>query len=242
MRVAVIDDELPSRQVIKNILDVYCPFVEVVAEEGSVSKAISSINDTKPEVVFLDIELKGGNGFDVLRDLNYAPQVIFTTAYSQYAINAIKVHAFDYLLKPINEDELVATITKYKKHVEDNTKQKEKPESEVNFFTYSSHEGKHVIRHSDIIYFESSGAYTYCITTAGRTLISRNLGEVEREVGEKDFFRTHHSFIINLSKIVKVELKRNGKIYLEGNHTVPVAQRKIKEFKSYLNDDVEQEE
>ena len=242
MRVAVIDDEVPSRQVILNILKVYCPTVEVVAEEGSVSKAISSINDTRPEVVFLDIELKGGNGFDVLRDLQYAPQVIFTTAYSQYAINAIKVHAFDYLLKPINEEELVATITKCKKHVLESEKAKDKQESDINFFTYSSHDGKHVIRHSEIIYFESSGAYTYCVTTSGKTLISRNLGEVEREIGLRDFFRTHHSFIINLSKIVRVELKRSGKIYLEGNHIVPVAQRKIKEFKSYLKDDVEQEE
>lgn len=242
MKVAVIDDETPSRQVIINILNVYCPFAEIVAEEGSVAKAITAINETKPEVVFLDIELKGGNGFDVIRDLQYAPQIIFTTAYSQYAINAIKVHAFDYLLKPINEDELVNTIKKYKNHVAAVQKQKDKPETEINFFTYSSHEGKHVIRYTDIIYFESSGAYTYCVTSAGKTLISRNLGEVEREVAGDEFFRTHHSFIINLKKIIKVELKRNGKIYLENGDTVPVAQRKIKKFKSYLNDDVEHEE
>lgn len=233
---------MPSRQVIINILKEYCPYVNIVAEEGSVSRAITSINDARPDLVFLDIELKGGNGFDVLRDLQYSPQIIFTTAYSQYAINAVKVHAFDYLLKPINEEELIASVNKCHEVFLAGQKPKEKADTELGFFSYNSYDGKHAVRYADILFFESSGAYTFCVTSGDKTLISRNLGDIEKELPVKEFFRTHHSYIINLNKIKKVELKRNGTIYLENNHMVPVAQRKIKEFKGFLNDEIEQEE
>ncbi len=238
MKVGIVDDEVPSRQVIRNILKSYCAYADIVVEEGSVSKAISSLNEKKPDVVFLDIELRGGNGFDVLKGLTYEVMVIFTTAYSEYALNAIKVKAFDYLLKPIQEAELVAAMSLCRDKVQ-NSRNRDKNDSEIAFFSFASLDGTHVIPYNEILYFEGSGAYTYCVRDSGRTLFSKHLGEVEKDVTDNGFFRTHHSFILNLSKIEKAELKRSGKVFLKGGHVVPVAQRKIKEFRLFLKEGME---
>jgi len=238
MKVGIIDDEVPSRQVIRNILKTYCPFADIAAEEGSVARAITSLNEKKPDVIFLDIELRGGSGFDVVKGLSYEALIIFTTAYSAYALNAIKVRAFDYLLKPIQESELVSALSLCRDKLAEN-KNREKSESDLSFFSFASLEGTHVIPYNDILYFEGSGSYTYCVTDHARSLFSKHLGEIEKEVTEKGFFRSHHSFILNLARIEKAELKRNGKVFLKGGHVVPVAQRKIKEFRSLLKEGLE---
>lgn len=239
MKVGIIDDELPSRQVIKNILKQYCPFAEIVVEESSVTRSLASLNEKRPDVIFLDIELRGGSGFDVLKDLKYEAMIIFTTAYSAYALNAIKVRAFDYLLKPIQETELVSALNLCREKLNSQTRSKEKPESDLAFFSFASLDGTHLIPYSDILFFEGSGSYTYFVTASSRSLFSKHLGEVEKEVLEHGFFRTHHSFILNLSKIERAELKRNGKVFLNSGLVVPVAQRKIKEFRAFLKDGME---
>jgi two-component system LytT family response regulator len=233
MKVGVIDDEIPNRRVIIDILKAFCPYAIVVAEEGSVAGSITILNKEQPEVVFLDIELKNGTGFDVINGLNYKPEIIFTTAYSQYAINAIKVRAFDYLLKPINEDELIASLEKCKAQLEQPETKIEATADQV-FFHLSTLEGRQAIRYQDIFYFEGSGSYTYCVTENGRELFSRNLGEVEKEIKSQQFFRTHHSYIVNVSKISKIVLRRNGQVFLVNGVAIPVAQRKIKDFKHAL--------
>jgi two-component system, LytTR family, response regulator len=239
MKIGIVEDEIPSRQVIKNIIRTFCAYANIVAEEGAVSLAISALNEKRPEVIFLDIELRGGSGFDVLKGLQYEPLIIFTTAYSAYALNAIKVRAFDYLLKPIQEAELVAAVSLCRDKLSEQARLRERPEPELSFFSFASLDGTHVIPYSDILYFESSGSYTYCVTEQTRSLFSKHLGEVEKEVCTQGFFRSHHSYILNLSKIERAELKRNGTVFLKGGQSVPVAQRKIKEFRSLIKDGLE---
>lgn len=235
MTIGIIDDETRNRLLLKSILQAYAPEEQIIVDEGLIEPAIEKLNHLRPDVVFLDIELKNGTGFDILKGLTYSPEVIFTTAYSQYAIDAIKVHAFDYILKPINEKELVASLNQCRNKIEKNKTQEVPAPIGKSFFNIATVEGKISLNYADIFYFESSGSYTYCATPDKKILFSRNIGEVEKELPKNIFFRTHHSFIVNLTKVNKIEIKRNGKLHLNNSEVIPLAQRKIKEFKQFFN-------
>jgi two-component system, LytTR family, response regulator len=232
--VGIIDDEKANRSVIKNILTEYCAYANIIVEDGLIESSVKELNLKKPEVIFLDIELKNGTGFDILTQLNYKPEVIFTTAYSQYAINAIKIKAFDYILKPINEEELVNSLKNCKEKILNAKEFAKNALGTDTFYNIATNEGKLSLNFNDILYFEGSGSYTYCVTVSKKILFSKNIGEVEKEIASSLFFRTHHSYIVNLTKINRIEIKRNGKLFLNNNESIPLSQRKIKEFKIFF--------
>lgn len=227
MTVAIIDDEVNNRSVIKSILNANCPFVEIVVEDGLINESIRKINLSRPELIFLDIELKNGTGFDIIKGLNYEPEIIFTTAYSQYAIDAIKVSAFDYILKPINDQELIDSVVRFMAKKEQAVNASN---SASGFFSFATSEGKQSFNYNQIFYFESSGSYTYCVTDNKKIIFSKNIGEVEKEIPSSVFFRTHHSYIVNLYKIEKVKITRGGQINLSNGDFIPVSQRKTTQF------------
>lgn len=232
--IGIIDDEKANRAVIKNILAEYCTYANIIVEEGLIEDSVKELNLKKPDVIFLDIELKNGNGFDILEKINYKPEVIFTTAYSQYAINAIKVRAFDYILKPINEEELVNSLKNCREKLLNSKEYNKNLLVTANFYHIATNEGKLSLNFNDIFYFEGSGSYTFCVTASKKILFSKNIGEVEKEIPSNLFFRTHHSYIVNLTKINRIEIKRNGKLFLNNGENIPLSQRKIKEFKNYF--------
>ena len=233
MTIGIIDDENSNRLLIRSILQALAPEEPIIVDEALIDPAIISLNKLRPDIVFLDIKLKNGTGFDILKKLNYKPEIIFTTAYSQYAIDAIKVHAFDYILKPINESELIKSLKNCKEKLKSEDTGKFTLQS--NFYNIATNDGKYSLNYSEIYYFESSGSYTYCVTNTKKTIFSKNIGEVEKEIPADIFFRTHHGFIVNLTKINRIEIKRNGKLYLTNKKVIPLSQRKIKEFKSMFS-------
>jgi len=224
MKTAIIDDELQNRLVLRRIIEDNCPQLDIVVDEGSIEKAIEKINAHQPDLVFLDIRLKNGTGFDIVDQLTYKPKIIFTTAYSEYALKAFKVHAVDYLLKPIDEQELVSSVTKLGKLLP--AKQAQPPQA----YTYAVNGEKKSISYDEIFYFESAGMHTYLATETERILLSKNIGEVEKELMENKFYRTHHSYIVNLKKIRSIDVKRNGQINLANSETIPVSQRRLSDF------------
>lgn len=231
MNVGIVDDEQNNRQVIRNIINRNCPTVQITVEEGLIETAIKNLNKHKPELLFLDIELKNGTGFDIIQKLDYKPEIIFTTAYSQYAINAIKVHAFDYILKPINDNELINSLFAVKEKIKANAPLPEIRElSSRKFYIINTNDGKQTLNHNHILYFEGAGAYTYCVTPLKRTIFSKNIGEVEKELPQELFYRTHNSFIVNLNKIKHIETRRSGHITMDNDDILPISQRKIKTF------------
>ena len=230
MNVGIVDDEQNNRLVIRNIINQNCPTVQITVEEGLIDKAIENLNRFRPELLFLDIELKNGTGFDIIQKLQYNPEIIFTTAYSQYAINAIKVHAFDYILKPINDNELIASLFSVKEKIKKNTQVETREHSVRKFYLINTNEGKQTLNYNHILYFEGAGAYTYCVTPYKRIIFSKNIGEVEKEIPQEVFFRTHNSFIVNLNKIKHIETKRSGHITMDNDDVLPISQRKIKTF------------
>jgi len=232
MKIAIIDDETNNRLVLKKIIDRHCSFAAIVVEDGYIETSITKINEQKPDVVLLDVEMKNGTGFDIIKGLNYLPLFIFTTAYEKYALQAIKNQASDYILKPIQEDELLLALESCRKKLAENA-DSEKPAAQ-SFFTYSTNEEKKTISADEILYFEGSGAYVFCVTAGEKILISKNIGEIEKKLNEKAFVRCHQSFIVNLKHIVSFNQKRNGNLVLSNGGEIPVSQRKMKLIASHL--------
>lgn len=212
LRAIIVDDEQPSREALFNYITEFCPEVEVVEQCKSVSLAYLAINQLNPDLVFLDIEMPGGNGFDLLAmfpTINF--KVIFITAFSNYATRAFRVAAADYLLKPIKINELKEAIAKVKKELEtsgsfknlqtllENIDKKSEPDKNL---VISNSKGFDVIKISDIILCQADGYCTnFFIKGKIKITSARNLKFYEELLPKSFFMRIHHSYIINIEHV-----------------------------------------
>ena len=207
----VVDDEEPSREALKNYISDFCSDVEVVATASSVKTAYRAIQKHKPDLVFLDIEMPDGKGFDLLKmfdSINF--RVIFVTAYSEYAIKAFRVNALDYLLKPVKIDELKNAVEKIKVSVAEFDSEKLsgilKGMSDGVFFhptlVVSNVKGYEVLKVNEIIMCKADGYCTNFYLTGDRKVnSSRNLKQFEEQMVEYGFIRVHNSFLVNLHHV-----------------------------------------
>jgi len=227
MKVAVFDDEINSRELLETLLRKYCPNVQTIESASSTFEGISLINRLHPDLIFLDIEMPGGNGFtllDAFKKANFL--TCFATGYEKYAVQAIKYGAFGYLLKPIDITELKELILK----VEEKISQRKEPISSETIIV-SENEIHHVINYADILQIEAAGNYTYIHLHDGKKILSdRRISELESLLPENQFFKTHRSHMVNLSKILRMEEGRTGKAILVNNLEVPIANRRLKDF------------
>jgi two-component system LytT family response regulator len=236
----IIDDEAKGRLALREKLSAYCPLVKVIAEAGNGQEALLLIQHHKPQLIFLDIEMPRMNGFEMLNALpekNF--HVIFTTAYDQYAIKAIKYAAFDYLLKPIDIEELKTAVEKIELKETNQTKKQaellqqnmEHPKKQLNKLAIPTLEGLLFFDINDIIHLEANSNYTF-IYFSGKPKItaSKTLKEFEDILPESIFFRTHHSHLINLNYIKRYIKGDGGQIELQNGTYVDVSRRKKEEF------------
>jgi two-component system, LytTR family, response regulator len=236
----IIDDEAKGRLALSQKLFTYCTQVQVVAEASNGQEALLLIQHHKPQLVFLDIEMPKMNGFEMLNALpekNF--HVIFTTAYDQYAIKAIKYAAFDYLLKPVDIEELKTAVEKIelketnqtKKQVELLQQNIEHSKKQLNKLAVPTLDGLLFFDINDIIHLEANSNYTF-IHFLGKPKItaSKTLKEFEELLPEEIFFRTHHSHLINLNYIKKYIKGDGGQIELQNGNVVDVSRRKKEEF------------
>jgi two-component system LytT family response regulator len=236
----IIDDEAKGRLALREKLSAYCPLVKVLAEAGNGQEALLLIQHHKPQLIFLDIEMPRMNGFEMLNALTEKNfHVIFTTAYDQYAIKAIKYAAFDYLLKPIDIEELKAAVEKIELKETNQTKKQaellqqniEHPKKQLNKLAIPTLEGLLFFDINDIIHLEANSNYTF-IHFLGKPKItaSKTLKEFEEILPEDIFFRTHHSHLINLNYIKRYIKGDGGQIELQNGNYVDVSRRKKEEF------------
>jgi two-component system, LytTR family, response regulator len=232
LKAIIVDDEKPSREALSNYINEYCPGVEIVAECKSAKAAYKSIMEYQPQLVFLDIEMPRGNGFDLLKMFKTIPfKVIFVTAFSEYAIQAFRFSATDYLMKPVKVGELIEAVDKVK--LELNTMDSfqniitllenfDSPAGETKKLVIPDLKGFSVIRISEIVYCEADG---YCTTfhLAGNSKISssKNLKYYEELLPAKQFMRVHHSYIINIQHVIGYT--HQGEILLSGNQSCPLS-------------------
>jgi len=236
IRVIIVDDEKTSRDTLIGLLGRYCKNVEVIGQADGVASGIEVIRKNAPDVVFLDIQMPDGSGFRLLEEIGEVNfEVIFTTAYDQYAIKAIKYSALDYLLKPVVPDDLVNAVKKAEqkknlgqmsqniKTLLENLSQQNEPRKIV----LSTAEKMHIVEIDDILRCESDDYYTRFFFKDGKTLlISKTLKENEELLGEKYFIRPHKSHLVNI-KYIKGFLKNDGGYIVMSDGTkVPVSRRK----------------
>lgn len=236
----VVDDELKSRESLKKMLLTFCEGVDVLATCQNVAEGLEAIAQYKPDVVFLDVQMQGETGFDLLTKLKSIDfEVIFTTAYSEYAIKAIQFSAIGYLLKPIDINELQSAVERVKGKQEGSIVermqqllQNVKTTNHENYkMALPTAEGLTFIKVSEIMYLKASGNYTEIYMTNGhKHLVSRNLKEYEDMLSEQNFFRIHHSSLINVNFIQSYVRGEGGYVIMNDNSSLDVSRRKKEAF------------
>ncbi len=246
LRAVIIDDEQKGIKALKLILENHAPDIKVVAQHTSAREGIGCIEDYKPEIVFLDINMPQMDGFELLNNLNWRNfHLIFTTAHPEYGLKALKNNAIDYLLKPIDPEDLRFAINKVKTLVDNHGFIKELnyarllkelyPEQPKKIIV-NSRTGTESIELSDILYFESVSNYTQiCHKDSQLALCSKTMREFELQVceGHADFMRVHHSFIINLRRVTRY-LKVPEMIVMQNDRQIPLARSKRGVFYKWL--------
>jgi two-component system LytT family response regulator len=236
----IVDDESKSRESLRILLEDFCEDVKVCALCQNVDEGIAAIRQHKPEVVFLDIQMQRETGFDLLtriKDINF--EVIFTTAYSEYAIKAFKFSAIDYLLKPIDIEELKHALDKVNNKLNDNITirlqhlvQNLRSTSPENYkLALPTTEGLYFVKVADIVYCEASSNYTEIVTDDGKKhIVSRTLKEYDEMLTDHNFYRIHNSYLINLNAIKKYVRGEGGYVVMNNDRSLDVSKRKKEGF------------
>ncbi|MFY8128283.1 MAG: LytR/AlgR family response regulator transcription factor [Chitinophagaceae bacterium] len=240
MKILIIDNEAPIRTMLAAMLQHIVDVNDEIFEANGVVTGLQNIETIGPDIVFLDIEMDDGTGFDLLQQLHKINfQLIITTAHNKYAIDAFKVSAIDYLLKPISQTDLIKSIEKAKlyishSHVEQQLQVLMSQINKTNGFNkkivLKDIDSTYFIAVNDILYCEAGGTYTkFFFSNSNPILVSKNLKEYESILEPLGFIRTHHSYLVNPNKIKMISKKEQGCLVLEGGSLVPISQRK-KEF------------
>lgn len=239
LNIVIIEDEKHSRELLKKLLEDFCEDITILGMASSVQEAISLLSNKKPDLVFLDIELQPGTGFDILDQLDSIDfEIVFTTAFEQYAIKAIKMSSLDYLLKPIDFIELQKAVKKAKQKKRntnynlqvssllENIRQDEKKK-----ICLATSEGYEFIDIKKIIYCKADGAYTHFILDNNETLfVSKHLKEYENILESPSFLRVHNSYLINLRKVKKYVKGDGGYILMINDDHLTISSRKKEIF------------
>jgi two-component system LytT family response regulator len=234
----VIDDEQNAVVNIELILKEFCPDIELVGSATSPVEGLKLINELNPDILFLDIEMPGMNGFELLNSLpNRNFDVIFVTAYNQYAIEAFKVNAIDYILKPVNIQDLIASVNKLVNSRKANESQDSKIEQLLQSMTgkqktklpIAGLEGIEYIDMDEIIHIEADGGYSDIYLEDRKITTSKNLKEIQNKLDMTKFFRTHNSHIVNLEHVKKFSTREQYAEMSNGSQ-VPVSRRSKDEF------------
>ena len=241
MRAIIIDDERLARTELRKLLQEF-PEVEIVDEATNAEEGIAKIDSLNPDLIFLDIQMPGKTGFDMLSELDRTPHVIFTTAYDEFALKAFEVNALDYLLKPVEPKRLADAILKLGAA---EAKENKTVAENVNNSILSEHDQVFVkdgercwfVKLTEIRLFESVGNYAKVFFGPNKPLILKSLNALEERLDEKMFFRANRKHIINLRMIEKIEPYFNGGLLLElkGGEKIEVSRRQTVKFKEMMS-------
>ncbi|MEP7278495.1 MAG: LytTR family transcriptional regulator DNA-binding domain-containing protein [Bacteroidota bacterium] len=242
IRAIIIDDERLARNELRKLL-IDFPEIEIVAEGANANEGLEKIETINPDLVFLDIQMPGKTGFDMLAELDRAPHVIFTTAYDEYALKAFEVNALDYLLKPVEPHRLADAIQKL--HIQEEKELAMTGDVVVNRELLREDDQVFVkdgercwfVKLSEIRLFESVGNYAKVFFGPNKPLILKSLNALEERLDEKTFFRANRKHIVNLRLIEKIEPYFNGGLLLEmkGGEKIEVSRRQTVKFKEMMS-------
>jgi two-component system, LytTR family, response regulator len=244
MKAIIIDDERLARTELRKLLQDF-PEIEIVDEASNAEEGLQKIENHNPDLVFLDIQMPGKTGFDLLSELDHAPQVIFTTAYDEYALKAFEVNALDYLLKPVEPRRLADAVEKLRKNANgagssERNHHASEPASvlgENDQVFVKDGERCWFVKLSEVRLFESVGNYAKVFFGNNKPLILKSLNALEERLDDKVFFRANRKHIVNLRMIDKIEPYFNGGLLLElkGGEKIEVSRRQTVKFKEMMS-------
>ncbi|MEM1405670.1 MAG: LytTR family DNA-binding domain-containing protein [Bacteroidota bacterium] len=235
MRTLIIDDERLARKELTSLLDEYSE-IEIVGEAANADEALELINTLNPELLFLDIQMPGKTGFELLETLDNVPRVIFTTAYDEFALKAFEVNALDYLLKPIQPERLKESITKLPEPKVEQEAKNSKLTLDDQVFVKDGDKCWFVSL-TNIRLFESDGNYIKVYFDGNRPMIHKSLNALDEKLDSRNFFRASRKHIVNLSWVEGIEPWFNGglMVRLKGGDKVEVSRRQAAKFKEMMS-------
>lgn len=236
MKAIIIDDERLARQELKNLLSAHKE-IEIVAECANAEEAKKKIAAISPDVIFLDIQMPGKTGLELLEEISALPEVVFVTAYDEYAIRAFEINALDYLLKPVQPQRLAETVKKLLNKEGAERKENDSPLNEEDQVFVKDGEKCWFVSLKNIRLFESEGNYVRVYFDTYRPLILRSLNSLETRLSEKSFFRASRKHIINLKWVDSIETWFNGglMVKLKGGQEVEISRRQAVKLKDIMS-------
>lgn len=240
IKAVLIDDEKNSLEMMEWLLQTYCPEVKIMELCNSGEAGIKSINQWNPDVIFLDIEMPKMNGFDMLekiKDINF--EIVFTTAYDQFAVRAFRYSAFNYLLKPVDPDDLRATVVKLLEKKTAPSKEQMNllfqslvnREQSVDRIALSTQEGLVFVQTKNIAYCKAESNYTYVVLADGQKyLVAKTLKDIDETLSGKDFYRVHNSYLVNINHIIRYVRGDGGYFVMPDNAQITISRNKKDEF------------
>ena len=245
MKALIVDNESPIREGLRRMLGAYCPVITQVEEASGVTEARERIAKSSPDILFVDIEMDDGTGLELVRGLGEIKfQVVFITAFNQYAVDAFRLSAVDYLLKPVIPEDLVAAVAKASRNLDLRSQattlqvlmeRMDASHTGDRRIALRDHNAVHLVRPQDLLYCEAEGVYTSFVMQGGkRMVISKSLKEYEELLGSMGFLRVHHSYVVNMGRVSAYRKGDGGSLLMEDGVEIPVSQRKRDAVMTYL--------
>jgi len=236
MKAIIVDDERLARKELNSLLENH-PEIEVIDEATNADEAIEKIEKQNPDVIFLDIQMPGKTGFELLENLETVPQVIFTTAYDEFALKAFDFNALDYLLKPIMPDRLAESINKVKTKVADRRNGKDKKLGSDDQVFVKDGDRCWFVKLEDVRLFESDGNYIKVYFDKYKPMIHKSLNALDERLDDRSFFRASRKHIINLGWVESIDTWFNGGllVQLKGGEKIEVSRRQSARFREMMS-------
>lgn len=246
MKALIVEDEDSSFEVLSNLLQKHAPQIEIIGWAKTVSQALDEIESNSPELVFLDIDLPDGSGFDIVKKYNPIQfEVIFITAFDQYAVQAFRFSATDFLLKPVSEEELIDAIRKVTNKEKQRNSDLRLEVLLANLQTKLSDDKKLILKTledifivfiKDIVSIQSDGAYSHFYLLSGKKItVSTNLKKYEEILFDQGFFRSHQCHLVNLSHVERFHKLDGGMLVMKNGSSIPVSSRKKDNLLNIIN-------
>jgi two-component system LytT family response regulator len=240
LKAVIIEDESSSREILRNYLAKYCKNVDVLGEAASVKEGLELLAQTQPDVVFLDVEMPFGNAFDLLDQLpERSFETVFVTAYNSYALEALNNHAAYYLMKPINIDDLIKSVSyvteiKEKENALEDRILKSKLNKAEGKITLPQQDGFQVLNISEILYCKADDNYTEIYLENKKLLVSKTLKYFEEALTDYPFARIHKSYLVNVNEVIKYRKGKGGSVIVSNGKELLVSASRKKQLLSYF--------